>query len=165
MMGGSVRGLAQQELTLLVQFLLVHVVYRHLPFFRGGTSRLRKSWGSLLRTFLSTTIPTTILGAASITALLALDWYYKLNSSDDEKTTLREKLNEVTNFKFLRKFAIMRIALDLGFYAAHRWMHWPSVYPVVHKKHHEYYTTNLWANHHFTILDLLLKGALGNNKY
>jgi len=63
--------------------------------------------------------------------------------------------------KFIRNFAIFRIVLDIAFYLGHRALHVnEKVYQMIHKRHHEFYSTNIRANWHFSAPDLFIESAL-----
>lgn len=62
---------------------------------------------------------------------------------------------------FLGHFAMFRIIVDVVFYMGHRALHvnqW--LYRMVHRRHHEHFTTTLRTNYHFTALDLFIESAL-----
>lgn len=71
---------------------------------------------------------------------------------------------EKTPFKpltFLRNFAIFRLINDITFYWGHRFLHVnQTVYQLIHRRHHEHYTTNLRTNWHFSAPDLFIETAL-----
>ena len=62
---------------------------------------------------------------------------------------------------FLRNFAIFRLVVDITFYFGHRFLHvHPRIYDLIHRRHHEHYTTNLRTNWHFSSPDLFIESAL-----
>ncbi|AET37725.1 C-5 sterol desaturase Ecym_1501 [Eremothecium cymbalariae DBVPG len=42
---------------------------------------------------------------------------------------------------------------DFGVYLLHRWLHWPSVYKLLHKKHHKWLVCTPYASHAFHPVD------------
>jgi len=63
--------------------------------------------------------------------------------------------------RFLRNYAILRVAVDVTFYWAHRMLHvHPWIYARVHARHHQHYQTNLRTNFHFGAVDLFLESAV-----
>jgi len=62
--------------------------------------------------------------------------------------------------RFLSNLAIVRVALDMTFYALHRGMHENAVlYNSIHRFHHTDFQTNLRTNLKFTAIDLFLESA------
>ena len=54
-------------------------------------------------------------------------------------------------------FVIMLIGCDFLFYWTHRSLHeFKWLYRNVHKQHHEYKQTNIWASEYFGIVDMIL---------
>jgi Delta7-sterol 5-desaturase len=46
---------------------------------------------------------------------------------------------------FMLLFVLTPIWISLHFYLVHRWMHWPSVYKIVHKLHHRNTNVGPWS--------------------
>lgn len=57
---------------------------------------------------------------------------------------------------FCVDFWLMIVGCDTCFYWVHRTLHWPAFYRAVHKKHHEYKATTVWASEYFGVIDLVL---------
>lgn len=51
---------------------------------------------------------------------------------------------------------IMIIGCDFLFYWIHRALHLPLFYKHIHRRHHEYKASNIWASGYFSIPDLIL---------
>jgi sterol desaturase/sphingolipid hydroxylase (fatty acid hydroxylase superfamily) len=48
---------------------------------------------------------------------------------------------------------------EVGFYSAHRFFHaFPTMYQAIHKVHHEFIGTTVWATEHTHTVELLLGG-------
>ena len=60
-----------------------------------------------------------------------------------------------------RDLTVMLVACDTMFYWVHRACHHPALYKFVHKKHHEYKATNVWASEYFGVIDMILNVAPG----
>eukprot|EP00035_Acanthoeca_spectabilis_P005422 m.113471 g.113471 ORF g.113471 m.113471 type:complete len:267 (+) comp13021_c0_seq5:3216-4016(+) len=56
---------------------------------------------------------------------------------------------------WVRDVALMVLGCDTLFYFTHRALHHPWLYAAIHKKHHEYKATNVWASEYFGVIDLL----------
>jgi sterol desaturase/sphingolipid hydroxylase (fatty acid hydroxylase superfamily) len=52
-------------------------------------------------------------------------------------------------------FLFMLVGCDCIFYWVHRSLHHPLLYKHIHKKHHKYTATNVWASEYFGVLDML----------
>jgi Delta7-sterol 5-desaturase len=61
---------------------------------------------------------------------------------------------------YLIKWVIVRVAVDVWFYLAHRLLHTPSFYTSIHKRHHEHLHARTATNFHVTITDNFLQGPL-----
>ena len=46
---------------------------------------------------------------------------------------------------FVLLFPLTPMIISLHFYLVHRWMHWPKVYPIVHKLHHRNNNVGPWS--------------------
>ena len=57
----------------------------------------------------------------------------------------------------LRKIAVEIISFllftDAGIYLAHRWLHWPRVYKILHKPHHKWLVCTPFSSHTFHPVD------------
>lgn len=54
---------------------------------------------------------------------------------------------------FLMEYFYFIMFTDCGIYLAHRWLHWPSVYKLLHKPHHKWLVTTPYASHSFHPVD------------
>ncbi|CCE66183.1 hypothetical protein TPHA_0P00250 [Tetrapisispora phaffii CBS 4417] len=55
--------------------------------------------------------------------------------------------------KLLFEFPLFILFTDCGIYLAHRWLHWPTVYKVLHKPHHKWLVCTPFASHAFHPVD------------
>ncbi|MGB0848360.1 MAG: sterol desaturase family protein [Thiolinea sp.] len=46
---------------------------------------------------------------------------------------------------FILLFPLTPLIISFHFYLVHRWMHWPKVYPIVHKLHHRNNNVGPWS--------------------
>eukprot|EP00040_Diaphanoeca_grandis_P021110 m.112429 g.112429 ORF g.112429 m.112429 type:complete len:201 (-) comp28193_c0_seq5:216-818(-) len=61
--------------------------------------------------------------------------------------------------------AAMIIGCDTMFYWVHRSLHHPMLYKHIHKQHHEYKATNIWASEYFGAVDLICNVLGGTRAY
>ena len=50
----------------------------------------------------------------------------------------------------------MVVGCDTLFYWTHRTLHHPLLYQKIHKQHHQYTSTNVWASEYFGVVDMVL---------
>ena len=58
--------------------------------------------------------------------------------------------------KWLLDIALQIVGCDALFYWIHRTLHHPLLYRTLHKKHHEFRATTIWASEHFGEVDFVL---------
>ena len=69
-----------------------------------------------------------------------------------------------TRYQLALQLLVCMICEDLGFHVFHRMLHWPSIYPHVHKIHHEYKVSIAITSaymHPMEFLILILPTGLG----
>jgi sterol desaturase/sphingolipid hydroxylase (fatty acid hydroxylase superfamily) len=60
-------------------------------------------------------------------------------------------------FTICRDFVIMLIGCDTLFYWVHRFLHFNGwIYRNIHKQHHEFKGTTIWASEYFGVIDMIL---------
>lgn len=77
--------------------------------------------------------------------VLEINGYSKLYMNVDESTGGWTAL--------LLQFPSFILFTDCGIYLIHRWLHWPSVYKVLHKPHHKWIVCTPFASHAFHPVD------------
>jgi len=55
----------------------------------------------------------------------------------------------------------MVVGCDTLFYWCHRALHTPALYRAIHKQHHEFRATTVWASEYFGPVDMVLNVAPG----
>ncbi|SCU83401.1 LADA_0C11210g1_1 [Lachancea dasiensis] len=55
--------------------------------------------------------------------------------------------------QFFLEYVYFLMFTDCGIYLLHRWLHWPSVYKMLHKPHHKWLVTTPYASHAFHPVD------------
>ena len=137
------------EGSILVQTVLNHTVYRHVPPMHATSHR----WQDMMRNVLTATLPVHALSTLAVRAM----W-------DAEMATAYRFEDDLVHFDvtgFACKLVLFRLLSDVVFYATHRWQHSnPRIYKALHAKHHRHYTTSLRTNFQFTAVDLFLEGSL-----
>ncbi|KAH3676172.1 hypothetical protein WICMUC_002194 [Wickerhamomyces mucosus] len=56
-------------------------------------------------------------------------------------------------YSILLQYPAFIMFTDFGIYLIHRWLHWPSVYKLLHKPHHKWLVTTPFASHAFHPVD------------
>ncbi|ODV84082.1 hypothetical protein CANARDRAFT_9075 [[Candida] arabinofermentans NRRL YB-2248] len=124
-----------------VAALSYHFVYDKTNF---NHPRYLKNQMSLEITQAMTSIPVMVLMTVPW-FLLELHGYSKLYYNIDESTggwwALAYQIPSFIMFT------------DCGIYFIHRWLHWPSVYKVLHKPHHKWIVCTPFASHAFHPVD------------
>lgn len=142
-------GFVTVDGTMLIQHLLVKYLYKHVEFIvprdklvpQRGLEEMRLDY---FRTMIPTQFLTAGLAAAAMNLMPASQWAYVSS-------------RPFRLLPFLFRFALIRLLIDVSFYAVHRALHLPLFYPI-HKRHHEHVNTLLPTNYHFTPTDLALEG-------
>jgi sterol desaturase/sphingolipid hydroxylase (fatty acid hydroxylase superfamily) len=128
------------EGAILTQHFLVTTVYEHIPYFsekraKPPVSEAASDWLScnFIANVFTSTLSTVALKNVSETV-----W----------------KTHQMQPFRplgFLYKLAIMRLVVDMFFYAGHWLLHTQPFY-WLHKRHHQHFATSLSTNFHFSAL-------------
>lgn len=92
----------------------------------------------------STAIPVMVLLTLPF-FLLELKGYSKLYMDVNESTGGWKSI--------LFQIPLFILFTDCGIYFIHRWLHWPSVYKVLHKPHHKWIVCTPFASHAFHPVD------------
>ena len=155
------------ESMILAQTFLVQRVYAHLPYFHRVSSETRGTVWEMLKDWLTANARVHVFGSCLAVALAEAGarrggfWLAPgLAEPGKMASALAVRQGPFRLVPFLVKLAIMRVASDIVFYAAHWCLHLKGVYALVHKRHHEHKETRIHTNFHFTALDLLLEGFL-----
>ena len=124
--------------------------YQHVARFKAGGDAPQ---GGVLVDFLQTLLPSVVVGSA----VLAVLFFYQ-----DETMIVEYDLSfaETGLCRFLLRLAVMRIAVDVTFFAAHYALHAKALFAKIHACHHEHRSPHVWTNYHFTAADLVLEGFL-----
>lgn len=134
-------GMVINDGSILVQNMLVHKVYTHIPFFSQAHTHRARLRPSSLRRWLRCNFIANIIAGGLVTLF--------------NRRSKRPAFS-LQPLRFLVKLAISRVVVDLFFYTAHRALHTPMLYKI-HKKHHQHIATGLPTNFQFTLLDLLIE--------
>uniref|UniRef100_A0A7S3LPZ0 Fatty acid hydroxylase domain-containing protein n=1 Tax=Aplanochytrium stocchinoi TaxID=215587 RepID=A0A7S3LPZ0_9STRA len=139
-----ITNLALTETIIAYNWLLIHYVYSHIPFF--DKKRTDQDVWESVKDYAVCNGPVTIL-----TSLLDLA---ARNHIDTPKPGQRFR-----PLLFLFKLAWCRAVTDLFFWIGHYMIHKREHY-WVHKKHHEHNKTKIWTNYHFSIPDLIIEASI-----
>ena len=160
-------GVLLIESMILAQMFLVQRVYAHLPYFHRVSSETRGTVWEMLKDWLTANARVHVFGSCLAVALAEAGTRgggggraARLAEPGKLARALAERQGPFRLVPFLVKLAIMRVASDIVFYAAHWCLHLKGVYALVHKRHHEHKETRIHTNFHFSALDLLLEGFL-----
>jgi sterol desaturase/sphingolipid hydroxylase (fatty acid hydroxylase superfamily) len=136
---------------------LLHIasqkLYRHVPYFANQRRSASPFEFAALLDWLQGNSLLQIFGGGI--ALGVIESFVPSKIAEELVTTPFNFL------RFVRNGFFFRFIFDLVFYFAHAAMHInPFLYRMIHKRHHEHFTTNLRTNYHFTALDLFIESAL-----
>lgn len=124
--------------------------YAHIPAFIGGH---RPDW-SLLRYckgFVSCNHPVDLFNSTVLANAIA-----QLSRGEMQKMFQERTFDPL---KFMGKFTVMRLAVDIAFWLGHRALHHPSLY-WLHRRHHEHSRPTVATNFNFHPVDLFIEGVI-----
>ncbi|CCK72655.1 C-5 sterol desaturase KNAG_0L00320 [Huiozyma naganishii CBS 8797] len=90
------------------------------------------------------------LSAIPWMSLLTVPWFV-LELNGHSKLYWSDPKKDWTNI--VKEIASFIFFTDCGVYLAHRWLHWPNVYRILHKPHHKWLVCTPFASHAFNPVD------------
>jgi sterol desaturase/sphingolipid hydroxylase (fatty acid hydroxylase superfamily) len=103
-------------------------------------------------------VPDLVFGSAVSAALFV--YLVDMNRADYDDIVAKS-LRPIFPDQFvllLLPLAVMRLVVDVCFYALHRTIHLRALYGPIHRRHHEHQSPHVWTNYHFTPADLFTEG-------
>ena len=104
-------------------------------------------WAFLMKTFRVHGFNLFILGPLSFCVYLLID-------ANEAMDCTRDGLP--SRYQFVLQIIFCMLLEDLGFHVFHRMLHWPSLYPYVHKIHHEYKVSVAITSNYMHPMEFLL---------
>ncbi|AGO13297.1 AaceriAFR151Cp [[Ashbya] aceris (nom. inval.)] len=92
------------------------------------------------------------LGAIPYMAVLTVPWFL-LELHGYSHLYMGLELNGRGYARLALEALFFILFTDFGIYLLHRWLHWPTVYKVLHKKHHKWLVCTPFASHAFHPVD------------
>lgn len=142
--------------------ICAHVVingcYARVPRYKAGGPAPVATWGSIAHEFVSTMAPSILFGSAA--TAFGLTQMVALARDDFDRIvalSARPIFPDQASHLLLR-LAVVRLAVDVAFYAFHRALHTPMFFGPLHRRHHEHRSPHVWTNYHFTAVDLFVEG-------
>lgn len=135
----------------VVQWILTHVVYSHMPHFGGQARPLPSITVQVWDYTKSAGLPTLIVVGGICAALPTM--------SSGDFAQMVPAIDRISPMLFLLKLFIMRVCVDIGFYTGHRMLHHRSLY-WMHRYHHQHYKPMLASSFHFNPLDYITEAGI-----
>ena len=124
-----------EEGSIFMHWIISNTIFRNIPFF------FKQNW--ITNPLSLKALQQWSMGNAYLSVIGG--FFLGIIETHLPKSTKEELDNNQFSIKqFIWKFSIVRAIVDVTFYLAHKILHInPTIYKLIHKRHHEHYTTNL----------------------